>query len=179
MYHKGEGQFGETRVWKARWTEAICHEGCRCIIIRSRRRLVSWYIRLQMFPRDQNLTKFVKIMKYGRILNRTPVSHSFWILFSHFESDSSLILWIRLRFLNYFESDSGSLILFIRLRSPTIDRVYLYFYISDKSPQMNEFITQIKSNSDLTQMFENIQKDAMASSSDAIIMDTSWDHVTH
>jgi hypothetical protein len=44
---------------------------------------------------------------------------------------------------------------------------------TDKSPQMNEFLTQIKSNSDLTQMFENIQKDVMATSSDTVIMDTS------
>ncbi|XP_060552206.1 cullin-associated NEDD8-dissociated protein 1-like [Ruditapes philippinarum] len=44
---------------------------------------------------------------------------------------------------------------------------------ADKSPQMNEFLTQIKSNSDLTQMFENIQKDVMATSSDTVIMDTS------
>ncbi|XP_052763076.1 cullin-associated NEDD8-dissociated protein 1-like [Mya arenaria] len=44
---------------------------------------------------------------------------------------------------------------------------------ADKSPQMNEFLTQIKSNTDLAAMFENIQKDAMATSSDTVVMDTS------
>jgi len=38
---------------------------------------------------------------------------------------------------------------------------------------MNEFLTQIKANSDLAAMFENIQKDAMATTSDTIVMDTS------
>ena len=38
---------------------------------------------------------------------------------------------------------------------------------------MNEFMTQIKSSSDLTVMFENIQKDALASGSDTAVMDTS------
>jgi len=47
------------------------------------------------------------------------------------------------------------------------------FSISDKSPQMNEFLSQIKSNADLATMFENIQKDAMATTSDTVVMDTS------
>ncbi|KAL3888576.1 hypothetical protein ACJMK2_001063 [Sinanodonta woodiana] len=44
---------------------------------------------------------------------------------------------------------------------------------ADKNPQMNEFLTQIRSNSELASMFESIQKDASASSSDTTVMDTS------
>ncbi|XP_041360629.1 LOW QUALITY PROTEIN: cullin-associated NEDD8-dissociated protein 1-like [Gigantopelta aegis] len=43
---------------------------------------------------------------------------------------------------------------------------------ADKSPQMNEFLTQIKSSSELAAMFEHIQKDAI-STSDTTLMDTS------
>ncbi|XP_067665996.1 cullin-associated NEDD8-dissociated protein 1-like [Haliotis asinina] len=43
---------------------------------------------------------------------------------------------------------------------------------ADKSPQMNEFLTQIKSSSELSSMYENIQKDAI-STSDSTTMDTS------
>ncbi|XP_052260170.1 cullin-associated NEDD8-dissociated protein 1-like isoform X7 [Dreissena polymorpha] len=44
---------------------------------------------------------------------------------------------------------------------------------ADKSPQMNEFLSQIKSNPDLASMFESIQKDVMATPSDTVVMDTS------
>ncbi|KAL5015536.1 hypothetical protein ScPMuIL_009806 [Solemya velum] len=44
---------------------------------------------------------------------------------------------------------------------------------ADKSPQMNEFLAQIKSSSELEAMFESIQKDALATLSDAVVMDTS------
>lgn len=45
---------------------------------------------------------------------------------------------------------------------------------ADKSAQMNEFLSQIKSTTELCSMFESIQKDAQATSStDVIVMDTS------
>lgn len=45
---------------------------------------------------------------------------------------------------------------------------------ADKSPQMNEFLSQIKSSAELGAMFETIQKDAQSSSSsDMMVMDTS------
>ncbi|KAL3888684.1 hypothetical protein ACJMK2_001048 [Sinanodonta woodiana] len=40
-------------------------------------------------------------------------------------------------------------------------------------PFMNDFLTQIRSNSELASMFESIQKDASVSSSDTTGMDTS------
>lgn len=49
-----------------------------------------------------------------------------------------------------------------------------FLIFADKSAQMNEFLTQIKANADLAAMFENIQKDAMATTSDTVVMDTSW-----
>lgn len=47
-------------------------------------------------------------------------------------------------------------------------------FISDKSPQMNEFLSHIKSSTEMSAMFESIQKDAQASISDSMVMDTSW-----
>ncbi|CAG2231638.1 CAND1 [Mytilus edulis] len=44
---------------------------------------------------------------------------------------------------------------------------------ADKSPQMNEFLSYIKSNTEMAAMFESIQKDAQASISDSMVMDTS------
>ncbi|XP_064597809.1 cullin-associated NEDD8-dissociated protein 1-like [Liolophura sinensis] len=44
---------------------------------------------------------------------------------------------------------------------------------ADKNPQMNEFLTQIKSNAELASMFESVQKDTMMTSSDSSLMDTS------
>ncbi|CAH1772992.1 unnamed protein product [Owenia fusiformis] len=44
---------------------------------------------------------------------------------------------------------------------------------ADKSQLMNEFLNQIKVNPELCAMFEGIQKDANASSSDTTLMDTS------
>lgn len=44
---------------------------------------------------------------------------------------------------------------------------------ADKSPQMNDFLTSIKGTPELNTMFENIQKDALSTSSDITSMDTS------
>ena len=44
---------------------------------------------------------------------------------------------------------------------------------ADKSPQMNEFLSHIKSSTEMSAMFESIQKDAQASISDSMVMDTS------
>ncbi|KAK3087101.1 hypothetical protein FSP39_001721 [Pinctada imbricata] len=44
---------------------------------------------------------------------------------------------------------------------------------ADKSPQMNEFLSQIKASTELSVMFDSIQKDAQSSSSDVMVMDTS------
>ncbi len=38
---------------------------------------------------------------------------------------------------------------------------------------MNEFLSQIRSNVELSQMFESIQKDATTTSSDTSLMDIS------
>ena len=35
-----------------------------------------------------------------------------------------------------------------------------FIYFSDKHPQLNEFLTQIKNTPDLANLFESIQKDA-------------------
>lgn len=54
-----------------------------------------------------------------------------------------------------------------------VNFLYLFFF-TDKSPQMNEFLSQIKSSAELGAMFETIQKDAQSSSSsDMMVMDTS------
>lgn len=45
---------------------------------------------------------------------------------------------------------------------------------TDKSPQMNEFLSQIKQSTELAAMFESIQKDAQTSPTDIMMMDTSW-----
>lgn len=39
---------------------------------------------------------------------------------------------------------------------------------------MNEFLSQIKQSTELAAMFESIQKDAQSSSTDVMMMDTSW-----
>jgi hypothetical protein len=39
---------------------------------------------------------------------------------------------------------------------------------------MNEFLSHIKSSTEMSAMFESIQKDAQASISDSMVMDTSW-----
>lgn len=44
---------------------------------------------------------------------------------------------------------------------------------ADKSPQMNEFLSQIKQSTELAAMFESIQKDAQTSPTDIMMMDTS------
>jgi len=44
---------------------------------------------------------------------------------------------------------------------------------ADKSPLVNEFLSQIRSNVELCQMFESIQKDTTTSSTDASLMDIS------
>ncbi|XP_050418505.1 cullin-associated NEDD8-dissociated protein 1 [Patella vulgata] len=44
---------------------------------------------------------------------------------------------------------------------------------ADKSPQMNDFLTQVKSSAELASMFETIQKDAMSTPLDSMSMDTS------
>lgn len=44
---------------------------------------------------------------------------------------------------------------------------------AEKSPQMNDFLTQIKGSSELTSMFENIQKDVLSSTTEVVSMDTS------
>ncbi|KAK2158819.1 hypothetical protein LSH36_163g01004 [Paralvinella palmiformis] len=44
---------------------------------------------------------------------------------------------------------------------------------ADKSPLMNEFLSQVKSNPELSSMFENILRDVSCSGSDASLMDTS------
>ena len=48
-----------------------------------------------------------------------------------------------------------------------------YCFITDKSPQMNEFMSHIKSNSDMQAMFESIQKDATTTTSETSLMDIS------
>lgn len=45
--------------------------------------------------------------------------------------------------------------------------------VADKSPQMNDFLQQIKSTPELNAMFENIQKDALTNTEMHICMDTS------
>ena len=47
------------------------------------------------------------------------------------------------------------------------------FSIVDKSPLMNEFLSQIKSNPELSAMFESIQKDATTTASETSLMDIS------
>ena len=52
--------------------------------------------------------------------------------------------------------------------------VTLCFYpLTDKSPLMNEFLSQIKSNVELSQMYESIQKDATTTTSETSLMDIS------
>ena len=45
--------------------------------------------------------------------------------------------------------------------------------VADKSPLMNEFLSQIKSNPELAAMFESIQKDATTTASETSLMDIS------
>ena len=55
-------------------------------------------------------------------------------------------------------------------------KIYLILYfLSDKHPQLNEFLTQIKNTPDLANLFESIQKDA-SSGMDTFTnaMDISW-----
>lgn len=54
----------------------------------------------------------------------------------------------------------------------TFDLKIIFF--TDKSPQMNEFLSQIKQSTELAAMFESIQKDAQSSPTDIMMMDTSW-----
>lgn len=53
--------------------------------------------------------------------------------------------------------------------------IFVVFFsgFPDKNPQMNEFLTQIKSSAELASMFESVQKDTMMTSSDSSLMDTS------
>jgi hypothetical protein len=52
-------------------------------------------------------------------------------------------------------------------------------FVSDKSPQMNEFLSHIKSSTEMSAMFESIQKDAQASISDSMVMDRKFVHLFH
>lgn len=47
------------------------------------------------------------------------------------------------------------------------------FVIVDKSPLMNDFISQIKVNPELTGMFESIQRDTTMTTSETSLMDIS------
>jgi len=49
----------------------------------------------------------------------------------------------------------------------------LHITDADKSPLMNEFLSQIKSNPELSAMFESIQKDATTTASETSLMDIS------
>ena len=42
--------------------------------------------------------------------------------------------------------------------------IFNVIYVSDKHPQLNEFLTQIKNTPDLSNLFESIQKDTSAAS---------------
>ena len=44
---------------------------------------------------------------------------------------------------------------------------------SDKSPQMNDFMSHIKATSELAVMYDTIQKDALSTGQEAMAMDTS------
>jgi len=49
----------------------------------------------------------------------------------------------------------------------------LHIHDADKSPLMNEFLSQIKTNTELAAMFESIQKDASSGSAESSLMDIS------
>ena len=52
---------------------------------------------------------------------------------------------------------------------------FFFSYFSDKHPQLNEFLTQIKNTPDLANLFESIQKDANnGMDTFANAMDISW-----
>ena len=51
--------------------------------------------------------------------------------------------------------------------------IALLLTFADKSPQMNDFLQQIKGTQELNTMFENIQKDALTTTAEVISMDTS------
>lgn len=46
--------------------------------------------------------------------------------------------------------------------------------LTDKSPQLNEFINQIRSSPELATIYESIQKDSSSSHGVESLMDTSW-----
>ncbi|KAL8589568.1 Cullin-associated NEDD8-dissociated protein 1 [Nucella lapillus] len=61
------------------------------------------------------------------------------------------------------------------LKRSVLRAVYALLSVSDadKSPQMNDFMQQVKSTQELNAMFESIQKDILATTSDVVSMDTS------
>jgi hypothetical protein len=46
-------------------------------------------------------------------------------------------------------------------------------FIADKSPQINDFLNQIKSSPELAALFESVQKDVSLAATEVTLMDMS------
>lgn len=85
--------------------------------------------------------------------------------------------WIFLTFYSYLTFSLS----FLCLQTPNclilnllVWILFLFFFFTDKSPQLNEFINQIRSSPELALIYESIQKDSSSHGGDSI-MDTSWE----